>query len=79
MIILADFSLLNLYKILIKSLTADISFVTLNTLSDLITSKNQLLGKVLLDEMVDEGLLIIDESDLDLRYYENTILNYELK
>jgi hypothetical protein len=37
--------------------------------------KNVLLSKILLEEMVEEGLLCIDESDLDLHYYQNLILN----
>ncbi len=50
-------------------------YVSLKDFSDLTTKKNQLLSKFLIDEMLDEGLLALDESDLELRYYLNKILS----
>ncbi len=49
-------------------------FVTLNSFSDATNIKNQILAKVLIEEMLDKGFLCIDESDIELRYFYNKIL-----
>ena len=36
---------------------------------------NIMLAKLLVDEMVSKGLLCVDESDLEILYFENLILN----
>jgi hypothetical protein len=49
-------------------------FVTLNLFSDATNIKNQILAKVLIEEMLEKGFLCIDESDIELRYFYNKIL-----
>lgn len=41
--------------------------------------KNLLLSKLLIEEMLDKGLLCIDESDLEVKFSYNKILAYPLK
>ncbi len=48
--------------------------INLKDFSEITKIKNQLLCKILIDQMVEEGLLLIDESDLDLEYYLNIFL-----
>lgn len=50
--------------------------ISLKEFTEITNIKNQLLSKILIEEMVENGLLLIDESDLDLRYFLNKILNY---
>jgi hypothetical protein len=40
--------------------------------------KNLLLSKLLIEEMLDEGLLCIDESDFEVKFSNNRILTYQL-
>jgi len=40
--------------------------------------KNLLLSKLLIEEMLDKGLLCIDESDLDVKFSHNKILSYTI-
>jgi hypothetical protein len=49
----------------------------MNEFSDMTNVRNLLLSKILLDEMLDKGFVVIDESDLDVRYYYNKILSYK--
>jgi hypothetical protein len=58
----------------LKSYFKEKTFITLNTFSDFTRINNFLLSKVLLEEMLDRGLICIDESDLEVRYYHNSIL-----
>ena len=51
--------------------------MSLKEFTEMTNIKNQLLSKILIEEMLDNGLLLIDESDLDLRYFLNIILTYE--
>ncbi len=60
-----------------KYLSGEKEYVSLKEFSDMTTIKNQLLSKILIEEMLDEGLLVIDESDLEVRYYLNKILSYK--
>ena len=52
--------------------------VNLTDFTEIISVKNQLLSKILIEEMLDQGLLASDESELELSYYENKILNYKI-
>ena len=73
-----EFSVENLFDRLRKVLTAEKSCVNLTDFTEIISVKNQLLSKILIEEMLDQGLLASDESELELSYYENKILNYEI-
>jgi len=59
-------------------LTPEKPYVNLKDFNELTTLKNQLLSKILIEEMLDQGLIVSDESDLELRYFENKILNYNI-
>lgn len=75
-IILDEYSLESLNQKMKSYLQGDKNNLTLKEFSELTTNKNQLLSKILIDEMVDKGYLLLDESDLDVKFYLNKILNY---
>ena len=52
--------------------------ISLNEFSEYAKIKNFLLSKLLLEEMLDKGLLCLDESDLEVKYSKNKILEYKL-
>lgn len=52
-------------------------FITVNDLARVINAKNVILEKILIDDLLRNGFLCVDESDFDIRYYQNTILNYK--
>ena len=54
-------------------------YIDLNSLSKIINVKNVLLETILIEDLLNNGLLLIDEFDLDVRYYLNKILNYNIK
>ena len=54
-------------------------YIELKSLSNIINVKNVLLETILIDDLLNDGLLLIDEFDLDVRYYLNQILNYNIK
>ncbi len=71
---LEDYSFDNLMEKIKKYIENNKDFLSLKEFSELTSKKNPLLSKFILDEMIDEGLLIIDESDIELRYYKNKFI-----
>ena len=53
--------------------------IDLNDLKNILYIENVLLEKTSIEDMLNSGLILIDESDLDVRYYLNIILPYQLK
>jgi Ca2+-binding EF-hand superfamily protein len=53
--------------------------IDLNDLKNILYIENVLLKKTIIEDMLNSGLILIDESDLDVRYYLNIILPYQLK
>ena len=53
--------------------------IDLNDLKNILYIENFLLKKTIIEDMLNSGLILIDESDLDVRYYLNIILPYQLK
>lgn len=49
---------------------------SINNLSSLFNIKSVGMCKLIVDEMINLGYLCIDESDIDVKYYNNSILNY---
>ncbi len=49
---------------------------SLNDLSGIFKLKSLSLGKLLIDELVNKGFLCVDESDFEIRYYNNLIKLY---
>ncbi len=72
-----DYSLENIYEKLKESLSENKDCVSLKEFGELTSIKNQLLAKILIEEMLEFGLLVVDESDLDLRYYLNKFILYK--
>jgi len=70
-------NLINLIKNYMQQNNKD--YIELKSLSNIINVKNVLLETILIDDLLNNGLLLIDEFDLDVRYYLNKILNYKLK
>ena len=70
-------NLINLIKNYMKENKQD--YIELKSLSNIINVKNVLLETILIDDLLNNGLLLIDEFDLDVRYYLNQILNYNIK
>ena len=55
------------------------SHIEMNDLSNILHVENVLLEKTIIEDLLNSGLILIDESDLEVRYYLNIILPYELK
>ena len=55
------------------------SHIDMNDLTKILHTDNVLLEKAIIEDMLNDGLILIDESDLDVRYYLNIILPYQLK
>ena len=55
------------------------SHIDMNDLTKILHIENVLLEKAIIEDMLNSGLILIDESDLDVRYYLNIILPYQLK
>jgi hypothetical protein len=55
------------------------SYIELNDLTNILHVENVLLEKTIIEDLLNSGLILIDESDLEVRYYLNIILPYELK
>ena len=53
--------------------------IDLNDLKNILYIENVLLKKTIIEDMLNSGLILIDESDFDVRYYLNIILPYQLK
>ena len=53
-------------------------FVTVNELTKILNVKNVILEKILIEDMLNGGYLLIDEYDLDVRYYLNKIREYKI-
>ena len=53
-------------------------FINMNDLSFILNVKNIILEKILIDDLLKNGHLLIDENDLEVKYYLNTILNYNI-
>ena len=54
------------------------SYIGINDLSRILNLKNVLLEKTIIADLLNSGYLLIDESDLTVRYYLNKILGYKL-
>lgn len=52
--------------------------ISLNEFAEYSKIKNLLLTKLLIDEMLEKGLICIDEADLEVKFSKNKILSYEL-
>jgi hypothetical protein len=37
-----------------------------------------LLSKLIIDEMIEKGFICVDESDLEVKYHKNKIIEYVL-
>ena len=53
--------------------------IDMKDLSNILHIENVLLEKTIIEDMLNQGLILIDESDLEVRYYLNIILPYQLK
>ena len=53
-------------------------FINMHDLSLILNVKNIILEKILIDDLLKNGHLLIDENDLEVKYYLNTILNYNI-
>ena len=53
-------------------------YVTSSELSKILNVKNVLLEKILIEDMLCSGYLLLDEYDLDVRYYLNKIKDYAI-
>ena len=53
-------------------------YIDINDLSKIINVKNIILEKILIDDLLRNGNLLLDENDLEIKYYLNTILNYNI-
>ena len=53
--------------------------IDLNDLKNILHIENVLLEKTIIEDMLNSGLILIDESDLNVRYYLKIILPYQLK
>ena len=53
--------------------------IDLNDLKNILYIENVLLEKTIIEDMLNSGLILIDESDLNVRYYLKIILPYQLK
>ena len=54
-------------------------YIEMNDLTNILHVDNVLLEKTIIDDLLNSGLILIDESDLEVRYYLNIILPYQLK
>ena len=52
--------------------------IEMKDLSDILHIENVLLEKTIIEDLLLSGLILIDESDLEVRYYLNIILPYKL-
>ncbi len=54
------------------------NYIEMNDMKKIINVDNVLLEKILIEDMLINGDLLIDEDDLEVRYYLNNILNYSI-
>ena len=54
-------------------------YIEMADLSNILHVDNVLLEKTIIDDLLNSGFILIDESDLEVRYYLNIILPYQLK
>ncbi len=52
--------------------------ITLSEFSEYSKIKNFLLSKLIIDEMIEKGFICVDESDLEVKYHKNKIIEYVL-
>ena len=52
--------------------------IDMKDLSNILHIENVLLEKTIIEDMLNQGLILIDESDLEVRYYLNIILAYKM-
>lgn len=64
----------NLKKVL-SAVFVENGSLSLEQICKCIKVNSVMLAKLLVDEMVTNGLLCVDESDLDILYYDNLILS----
>lgn len=74
---LDDFSLENILQKIEKFLNEK-EEISLGEFAEYSKIKNLLLSKLLLEEMLEKGLLCLDESDLEVKFSKNKILGYKL-
>ena len=53
-------------------------YIEMSDLSNILHVENVLLEKTIIEDLLISGLILIDESDLEVRYYLNIILPYKL-
>ena len=53
-------------------------YIEMSDLSNILHVENVLLEKTIIEDLLMSGLILIDESDLEVRYYLNIILPYKL-
>ena len=71
-----DYSIDLLYNERIKNnfLNNHLQSFSINELCSILKIKNLNLGKLLIDEMIEKGFLCLDESEYDIRVFNNLIL-----
>ena len=52
--------------------------IELNDLSKILNFNNVMLDKIIIEDLLSNGLLLIDDNDLEVRYYLNKILSYKI-
>lgn len=74
-----DFSNQNILNLVMQFMKQkNEEFVTVNELTKILNVKNVILEKILIEDMLNGGYLLIDEYDLDVRYYLNKIREYKI-
>ena len=69
-------NLLNLISNFMKNNGHD--YIDMNDMSKILNVQNVLLEKILIEDLLFNGKLLIDEDDLEVRYYLNNILSYNI-
>ncbi len=54
------------------------NYIDMNDMSKILNVQNVLLEKILIEDLLINGKLLIDEDDLEVRYYLNNILSYNI-
>ena len=54
------------------------NYIDMNDMSKILNVENVLLEKILIEDLLFNGKLLIDEDDLEVRYYLNNILSYNI-
>ncbi len=54
-----------------------IEYITNTDLAAILNAKNVLLEKILIEDLLTDGALLLDEAEFDSKYYLNKILAYD--